>query len=57
MSNCLFEAAFENILSKCKCAPGNSFFSAFSSWKKGEGRLLYSKCHKAGENIIGGFKM
>ena len=57
MSNCLFEAAFENILSKCKCAPGNSFFSAFSSWKKGEGRLLYSKSHKAGENIIGGFKM
>ena len=22
MSNCLFEAAFENILEKCKCAPG-----------------------------------
>ena len=22
MSNCLFEAAFENILERCKCAPG-----------------------------------
>ena len=22
MSNCLFEATYENILSKCKCAPG-----------------------------------
>ena len=24
MSNCLFEAAFENILERCKCAPGMS---------------------------------
>ena len=23
MSNCLFESAFENILDKCKCFPGN----------------------------------
>lgn len=22
MSNCLFEAAFENILERCRCAPG-----------------------------------
>ncbi len=26
MSNCLFESAFENILEKCKCFPGNLFF-------------------------------
>jgi hypothetical protein len=37
MSNCLFEAAFENILSRCKCAPGSALrhlpplsFSIFS---------------------------
>ncbi len=36
MSNCLFEAAFENILSRCKCAPGSALrhlpliFSYFS---------------------------
>ena len=24
MSNCLFEAAFENILERCRCAPGSS---------------------------------
>ena len=25
MSNCLFEAAFENILERCRCAPGTNY--------------------------------
>ena len=27
MSNCLFEAAFENILERCRCAPGTDSLS------------------------------
>ena len=29
MSNCLFEAAFENILRECKCFPGRIIFTKY----------------------------